>query len=117
MDIFKSDSDSDDEENDDEEIEEQEDQSEGELEGEDESCIVSLGEWVLVKYDNKDFPGEVVNIIGSEFEVNVMHRSGAAFWRWPEKDDHIFYNRADIIKQLTPPQVAGSRGQFKFEGL
>jgi hypothetical protein len=49
-----------------------------------------LHDWVLVRYDNYEFAGEVTNIVGNEFEVNVMHKSGAMFWKWPSREDNSF---------------------------
>jgi len=77
---------------------------------------LSVGKWVLVKYDNKKFPGEIVKVMGEECEVTVMHASGK-FWKWPQKEDKIFYDQKNIVKMLRPPEVAGSRGQFVFEDL
>ena len=71
---------------------------------------------MLVNYDNTNFPGEVIKVVGEECEVTVMHKSGK-FWKWPQREDKIFYNQKSVIKVLRPPQVAGCRGQFTFEGL
>ena len=48
------------------------------------------GDWVLVNYDGADFPREKTNIVGSDHEVNVMHKCGA-FWKWP------LYRRQDNL--------------------
>ena len=37
------------------------------------------GDWALVKYVHVKFPGEIVNIIANEFEVNVIYKSGNTF--------------------------------------
>ena len=65
---------------------------------------VEVGQWVVVTHDGIEFPGEVVTCV----EVNVMHRSGNA-WKWPNQ---IYYPYDNILRQLDPPTVAGSRGQF-----
>ena len=74
---------------------------------------LSVGEWVLVNYDST---GEISKVIGEEFEVTVINKS-VKFWKWPPREDKIFYNQKNIIKMLHPPQVAGSLCQFIFEGL
>ena len=33
---------------------------------------ISLSDWVLVQYEGQEFPGEVTNIVGMDFEVSVM---------------------------------------------
>ena len=40
------------------------------------NIIININDRVLVSYKDKRFPGEVTNITGSEFEVNVIHKSG-----------------------------------------
>ena len=92
---------------------------EGEIsDDENHACVMqfSVGDWILASYDNTNFAGEILQIVNEEFEVSVRHRSGN-FWKWPQREDNIFYNRKNIIKQLDPPQVAGSRGQFEFKEL
>ena len=34
---------------------------------------ISIGDWVLVKYDSTNYPGEVLQIVNNEFLVNVMN--------------------------------------------
>ena len=77
---------------------------------------VNIGDWVLVNYDGADFPGEITNIVGFDYEVNVMHKYGA-FWKWPLTEDRIFYDRKNVVKKLEPLEVAGTRGQFTFTQL
>ena len=60
-----------------------------------ESINLSVGEWVLVNYDNTNFRGEVIKVVGEECEV-VMHKSGK-FWKWPQREDKIFYNQKSVI--------------------
>ena len=40
---------------------------------------LSRRDLVIVNYDNVKFPGEIVNIVANEFEVNVKHKSGNTF--------------------------------------
>ena len=76
---------------------------------------VAVGDWVLVTYDSKEYPGEVVSINeNQEVQVNVMHESGPHTWKWPLSKDMIFYSKSDIVRILNPPVAAGHRGQFRF---
>ena len=69
---------------------------------------IDIGDWVLVHYQGSNFPGEVTAIYGLDFKVNVMHKSGNVFWKWPLKENKIVYE---------PPEVAGTRGLFTFKDL
>ena len=53
---------------------------------------LSVGQWVLVRYDGLEFPGEVTACGETDAKVNVMHASGSA-WKWPTNPDMIFYER------------------------
>ena len=78
---------------------------------------IDIGDWVLVHYQGSNFPGEVTAIYGLDFQVNVMHKSGNVFWKWPLKEDNILYQMQSVIKKLGPPEVARTRGQFTFRDL
>lgn len=77
---------------------------------------LSVGQWVLVRYDGLEFPGEVTSCGETDAEVNVMHTSGSA-WRWPTNPDKIFYEHANILRQINPPRAAGHHGQFIFDDI
>ena len=82
-----------------------------------ESLSTGIGDWVLVCYDKDNFPGEITQVIGElDFEVNVIHRSGGVYWKWPLKEGKILYRKEDI-KKLNAPDVTGTRGQFYFQSL
>ena len=66
----------------------------------------SIGDWVLVKCYSTNYPGEILEIVNNEFQVNVMNKS-QKFWTWPQKEDKIFYTSNSIVKRIEPPQVAG----------
>ena len=82
-----------------------------------EGLHVDVGHWVFVQYEGNCFPGEVTAVIENDFEVNVMHKSGDAFWKWPSTEDKILYLKNNIIKKLDHLEVAGTRGQFLFKNL
>ena len=63
-----------------------------------ETLEVDIGDWVLVDYNGADFPGEITNIVGFDYEVNVMHKCGA-FWKWPLTEDRIFYDRKKCCQE------------------
>ena len=73
-----------------------------------------IGDWVLVRYDDDIFPGEITQIAANEYEVRVMVKAAGSTWKWPRKEDKVWYNMENVVKQISPPDVAGSRGQFVF---
>ena len=72
------------------------------------------GDWVLVRYDESTFPGEVKVVGHGEVKVNVMVPSGSLF-KWPAVEDSIFYRMEDVIKKLNPPTLKSARGTFEFQ--
>jgi len=74
--------------------------------------LLTVGLWVVVKYD--EFPGEITSI--DDIEVNTMTR-GAKTWKWPIPEDKLFCNKKNVLCIITPPSVAGNRGQFRFTDI
>ena len=77
---------------------------------------LTIGLWVIVKYADEEYPGEVTSIEDSDIEVSVMHKSVNA-WKWPRPEDKILYPATQIVRVIDPPTVAGNRGQFVFENI
>jgi hypothetical protein len=75
--------------------------------------VLVPGDWVLVRYYQLTFLGEVKNVGLEEVKVSVMVPSGSMF-KWPAVEDTIYYRIVDVIKKLTPPIVKSSRGTFQF---
>lgn len=75
-----------------------------------------LGDWVLVKYDGKTYPGEVTGLgSGQGVQVSVMRKAYLGQnWKWPDKKDEILYEHHNILKKIDPPVPIGTRGQFTF---
>ena len=71
---------------------------------------IIFGDWVLVQY-NTFYPGEVKNKSGDNIQVNVMIPPGKTRWKWPKKEDSIYYERSNIIKKINPPEAtSGTTG-------
>ena len=75
-----------------------------------------VGNWIVVLYDNEEYPGEVTGVFDNDVEVNVMHKTGNA-WKWPTKQDKILYGKDSIVRRVSPPKAAGHRGQFTFDDM
>ena len=73
-----------------------------------------IGDWVLVKYDEKSFSGEVKAVGEQEVQVSVMVPSGATRFKWPAVKDAIFYKMEDVLMKLQPPILKSARGSFQF---
>ena len=65
---------------------------------------LSVGMWVVVKYDGVKFPGEVTEINDDDVEVSVMHKSGKN-WKWPSPVDKILYRKQDVADIISPPKL------------
>lgn len=75
---------------------------------------LDVGKWVLVRYDDIAYPGEIFKKENNQIKVNVMHPSGTSTnkFRWPEKPDIHTYMFGDVIKHLEPPIPCSSRAAF-----
>lgn len=72
-----------------------------------------LNDFVIVRYDNKYFPGNVLNKEGTEYEVTTMVECAAGkTWKWPEPPDIVWYKEADVMAKITEPKKINSRGFF-----
>jgi len=43
-----------------------------------------------------------------------MAGSKGKLWKWPVKEDKIFYTTDNVLCHIEPPDVVGSRGQYCF---
>ena len=103
-------------------IEQSEQEKEDKVEDEDKEEVtdIQVGQWVVVLYDEVEYPGEVKSIDSNAgVQVNVMHKSGSC-WKWPQTRDMIYYKKSDILHCkfwqiiISTPIAAGHRGQFVF---
>ena len=89
--------------------------SQDQIQYEQPSKAISVTDWVFVKYEDREYPGESMSCNGRDYEVSVMHcRFGK--WKCPEQKDKILYDKSMIIRKINPVPV-GSWGQFIFEYL
>lgn len=95
---------------------ESEDESE-EKEGNTSEENFEINDFVIVSYEAQLFPGKIKLIIKklnkeNKFFVSAMCRIGNN-WKWPEKEDCLWYDRKDVIKKISSPQPINRRGAFK----
>lgn len=75
---------------------------------------ISVQDWVLVQYSGNEYPGRVISIDGTDYEVKTLESvvfCRKKLWRWPKREDKIFYNREDIIQVLPAPKSVKGRGR------
>ena len=70
---------------------------------------VDIGDWVVVNYDNKRFPGKVTRKNVNGMKVKVMKPSFPSDWTWPVRKDEIDYTFENILKKIDPPFPLNSR--------
>ncbi|KAG8176820.1 hypothetical protein JTE90_003448 [Oedothorax gibbosus] len=81
---------------------------------------LQIGDWVVVIYDSNLYPGEITNIVGSEYEINAMEHTGKGVFKWPIKSDVCMYHQDDIKSKISAPlpckKQSGSRTtKFYFQ--
>ena len=77
---------------------------------------MSVGDYVVVKYDSDLYPAEITEIKGDSYQCNSMEAVKLG-WRWPVKKDEIWYKSNDIVRKITEPIPISSRGTFKFDNF
>lgn len=70
------------------------------------------GEFVAVRYDGKVFPGVVLEVLEDGARVKSMKKNGQ-LWKWPERDDILFYSwKNGILGHIEPPSKFSSRREI-----
>ena len=77
---------------------------------------VNVGDWVIVMYDGKMYPGRVTAIseMGSK-KVSVMRSAFPSGWKWPVEVNEIYYEDENIKKKISPPTPVNSRNKWQFD--
>uniref|UniRef100_A0A6P7HCB8 Uncharacterized protein LOC114346879 isoform X2 n=1 Tax=Diabrotica virgifera virgifera TaxID=50390 RepID=A0A6P7HCB8_DIAVI len=74
------------------------------------------GDFVNIKYIGNLYPGKVIKANQEGAEVSSMEKAGYD-WKWPEKEDVLFYFYEDIKKIIREPLVKGKRGYYSVPEL
>lgn len=61
------------------------------------------------------YPGLITTTDSDGAIIQSMVKT-KAFYRWPEKEDKLFYKWSDILMKINPPKLV-RRGYFKVEEL
>lgn len=73
----------------------------------------AIGNYVIVNFEGEYFPGEIIDIKTKEMKVKTMTMAGQ-FWKWPAKDDVIWYSEHEVIQLIKNPKKMNNRGQFSI---
>jgi hypothetical protein len=74
------------------------------------------GSFVVVRYDEKLYPGLLVDFDDTGATVDAMAKSLKS-WKWPEKKDINFYEWENVLGGIDPPKLISKRGFFTVKEL
>lgn len=71
--------------------------------GRGESSQYHVGDFVLVKYQSRQYPGMIVDLDTDrdDFCVTTMMKHHK-YWRWPDVEDRLWYKRSKILRKVDP---------------
>ncbi|GBP47216.1 hypothetical protein EVAR_20218_1 [Eumeta japonica] len=64
----------------------------------------NIGDHVLIKWDEKVYPGEIMSVFEEGALVKCM-KKGTKSWRWPIIKDEQLYHWNDIQQKIRPPTL------------
>lgn len=63
-----------------------------------------LGRWVVVRYDQKAYPGMVLDVDEGELYIQCMHQVGRRnCFFWPKMKDLLWYECENILAVISEP--------------
>ena len=68
-----------------------------------------LGQWCVVRYEGRIYPGIVLGTEGNDIEVKCMSVAGKNRFYWPSRDDRCWYSSDNVVGCIPEPQKVGSR--------
>ncbi|CAH2018528.1 unnamed protein product [Acanthoscelides obtectus] len=82
-----------------------------------ESSLPEKDDFVSVEYDGDYWPGRWLQVESEGAFIKCMAKCGK-LWRWPEKEDCIFYAKNEIKLSVNAPnQVSTKRHPFSVPAL
>ena len=80
-----------------------------------------VNDWVVLKYNTKMFPGEVIKILDeadeTRFVIDCLHESfaGRNIFHWPHpRDNKTSYSSDQLLCKISHPQSCNNRGGVKL---
>jgi hypothetical protein len=65
--------------------------------------------YCVVLYDEKPYPGIIVDTDDNEVEVQVMYSIGKNRFFWPLIDDVLWYKKEQLVTLIDPPEKVTNR--------
>lgn len=75
-----------------------------------------VGQHVVFLYEGETFPGRIESLEGAGAIISAMVKSGNN-WKWPLKEDKLFYSWDDVIGSIEEPKLISKRGIFEIKEL
>ena len=69
--------------------------------------------YVIVKYEGSYFPGLVVKVCRTYYEVSCLIKVGTRQWKFPDKADICDYVDEDIVEIIQPPKIINNRNVMR----
>ena len=85
------------------------------MENHQEITYFKVSDWVVVQYDNQNYPGEISDVMDEEIVVSAIHPASGKRFKWVNHKDECIYPFLAVIAKIHPIEVAGGRGQFSFD--
>ncbi|XP_044221512.1 uncharacterized protein LOC122992036 [Thunnus albacares] len=65
----------------------------------------TVGKFVIVRYDQKPFVGQITQLNAEHIEVNCMVQiCGKNIFKWPAKRDCIMYSKDELVSVISEPE-------------
>ena len=68
-----------------------------------------VGEWCVVRYEARVYPGVVCSVEDTDVEVKCMSAAGKNRFFWPSREDVCWYTADNVLFHIPEPQKVGSR--------
>lgn len=75
---------------------------------------LTIGSYVIFLYEEEYFPGIIIDVKENEVQIKSMCFSGATYFKWPEKEDKLWYSRQDILENIKDPITINNRGVYSI---
>lgn len=66
---------------------------------------ITVGSYVIAKYKQRYYPGIVLSIEDTEYELRAMTPVGTNYFKWPNPPDQIWYKKTDIKEAIEAPKL------------
>ena len=77
---------------------------------------MAVGDYVIVKYDEEIYPGELI-AFGEYAKVRTMIKSGPKYWKWPTREDIVDYEFEKVVKIIKAPTLSHTKAHFVSQNL